>query len=678
MRSVLVTRPQPVAEEFAEKLRGEGYFAYVAPMMEYVGIEADLADLAPYQALVFTSAQAVQVFSGRSAERHLPVFAVGDATAASAQKAGFAKVFSAHGDSGDLATLIKAEVPALELKKILHLCGEDTAGEIGASVTASGVEVVRLPIYKARFLDEIPADVLGALQHGVVDVVTVFSERTAENLVRLLRQKELQGASARLEAVCISERIAVTLKELPWRTVCVTRHPRMEAVMEALRELEATAHKVVQERRRNADRRQKLVFRDSNGLIDTDTYKGADRRSGLGRREYEKLQQKRIMQEKLKFLNRSVLTFAFMFIAIVLFGVFLMAPEYSRLNKSPQWMDYLHTPKTSPLPQGSVGGILNSVIEVLQGIAAPFTGAIGQMASSATQTVESPDAPAFSQVLENMVLLRGSVGGEEAAAQAMNTLRQLLAGSSGDHPEEFNRSVDEARHHDRTLNALLGPMKSEDLAAGAMLLVLNEFRSNIDNHRPYAQDLALLKKFAGNDPRMNQALQHLAPYAEKGVMSRTALQTALKGMAGDIVTAKLQGQDISVQQAARKRLDALTAAGDAAAVKGKNTDAAVARAQLLLDKGDVKGAMRELQTLDGAAAQAAEPWMDNAAGYVIADQSSDDLTQGMLQSMAGAGGFSASDLMDTIKGILRGPSVPYISPALTKGGDGGKDVLAPR
>ena len=84
MRSILVTRPQPVADEFAEKLRREGYVTHIAPMMEYVGVAADLSDLASYQALIFTSAQAVQVFSGLSTDRSQTVLAVGDTTAAAA------------------------------------------------------------------------------------------------------------------------------------------------------------------------------------------------------------------------------------------------------------------------------------------------------------------------------------------------------------------------------------------------------------------------------------------------------------------------------------------------------------------------------------------------------------------------------------------------------------------
>ncbi len=92
----------------------------------------------------------------------------------------------------------------------------------------------------------------------------------------------------------------------------------------------------------------------------------------------------------------------------------------------------------------------------------------------------------------------------------------------------------------------------------------------------------------------------------------------------------------------------------------------MARAQVMLDKGDVKGAMRELERLNGPSADAARPWMNNATGYVVADQSSDELTQGMLQEVSSGTGSAASsvdELMNMIKGIGVS-STPYVSPAL--------------
>jgi uroporphyrinogen-III synthase len=670
MRSVLVTRPQPVADEFAEKLRHEGYTAYVAPMMEYVGIAVDLADLADYQALIFTSAQAVQIFSTLSAERSQLVLAVGDATAATAAKAGFTDVHSAKGNSGDVATLVKTEAPLSGLKKILHLCSADTSDDIGAAVAGAGVEVVRRPVYKTQLADSIPEDVVAALQRGAIDTVMVFSTRTAENFVRLFMQKGLRDMSPKLEVICISDAVAGTLRELPWRSVLVARQPRLEAVMQALRDQGAA-----QERRQKTERRQKPAYHDRHGHVDSDAYAGPERRI-VSRRAHEHRQQKRIWHEKVKFMNRSMLTFFFMFIAIVLAGVFLMAPEYTNLNHKPAGRSHPARRAQEASTDHSIGGMLSRFIEDLQGAADPVSDVVNQVASSAADLVMNPGSGDFSQVLSNIASMRQQAGGDAAVSQSIDKLRAQLSSPDVHSPADVDRVVGEARSNDKTLDNMFGSLKKEDVEAGAMLLVLNEFRSDVNNNRPYADDLSLLRKFTGEDPRMNRALQRLAPYAQSGVMNRQALQAELTGLGGDIVTAQLQGQDISVQDAAKKRLERLERAGNTGDIKGATPDAVVARAQVMLDKGDVKGAMRELEQLNGPAATAAQPFMENATGYEVADRSSDDLTEGLLQTVSSAGTDSAQDLLGMLKDSL-GQAVPYISPALTRGGNGGAGIVAP-
>ena len=668
MRSILVTRPQPVADEFAEKLRREGYAAYVAPMMEYVGVAADLTDLSSYQALIFTSAQAVQVFSGLSAERNWPVLAVGDATAAAAVKSGFMHVHSAKGNSQDVAALIRVASPQLNLKKILHLCSADTSDDIGTAVAKTGVEVVRRTIYKAQLVDGIPEDVMSALQRGAIDTVMLFSARTAKNFTRLMVGKGLRSACSKLEVICISDAVAVPLRELPWRAIRIAHQPRLEAVMQVLREQE-------QNRRHKSDRRRKKASRDKRGSVDSEAYTGEERRRAA-RRTQDARQSKRIRYEKIKFLNRSVLTFSFVFIAIVLAGVFLMAPEYAQIKHDP-----VPEPPVNSYTQigkhgsPSVGAMLNRFIERLHGSADPVADVVAGVASSAADMVVNPGSADFSQVLSNVASMRQQPDGNAAVSQALGRLNALLSSPDVRSPEDVDRVVKKARGNDSTLDSLFGSVKGTDVGAAAMLLALNEFRSDVSSNRPYADDLALLRKLSGDNPLMNRALQRLAPYAESGVMNRQTLQAELKGLAGDIVSAQVQGQDVSVRDAARKRLQRLSLASTADDTKGASPDAVVARAQVLLDKGDVKGAMRELQRLDGPSAEAARPWLNNAANYVIADQSSDELTQGVLQGVSGVGGASIDGLIGMLKESISGASVPYISSPTSK--EGGSSVVAP-
>jgi uroporphyrinogen-III synthase len=641
MRSILVTRPQPVADEFAEKLRREGYTAYIAPMMEYIGVPADFSDIASYQALIFTSTQAVQILAELSAERRLPVLAVGDTTAAAAIKAGFSDVHSAKGNSTDVAALIRSEAPKLRLKKILHLCSADTGDDITAAAAKTGVEVVRRSIYKAELVDTIPDDVTAALQRGAIDTVMLFSTRTAENFVKIMLKKGLQPNAAKLEAICISQQVASAIRELPWRVVKVAPQPRLESVMQALREQDRQP-----ERRARVERRQLKARLDEHGHVDSSAYAGADRRQADRRTLARRRRQNRVWHEKMKFVNRSILTFSFMFIAIVLAGVFLMAPEYARLR----------TPAYGVTRSYTSDSVFNRLFSWLRGTSHAASDVASNVASSAADMVVNPGSVSFSQVLSNLSALRHQSGGDAAISGALDRLRTALSDPNVRSPGDVARTVDNARDQDKTLNSLFGSVKGRDVGAAAMLLALNEFRGDINGDRPYAQDLALLKKLTGDDPRMNRALENLAPYAENGVMNRQALQTELGGLAGDIVTAQLQGEDISVQDAAKKRFARLSRASNVNQIQGSTPDAVVARAQLMLDKGDTRGAMRELEKLNGASADAARPWMTNAANTVEADQSSDELTQGVLQEVSGVGGASMQSLLSMLNANTNGSS----------------------
>ena len=188
MRSVLVTRPQPAADEFAASLRQEGFGVYLSPLMEYVALEAAIPDLASYQALVFTSAQAVTFFAERTPERSLPVFTVGDATAKATDKSGFTKIWSAQGDSRDVIRLIRLKKEETGLKKILHICGEDTVQNLAGPLAEDDIAVDNLLVYKARLVEQLSPEASLALQGGQITTVTLFSARAAANFVRLMQK----------------------------------------------------------------------------------------------------------------------------------------------------------------------------------------------------------------------------------------------------------------------------------------------------------------------------------------------------------------------------------------------------------------------------------------------------------------------------------------------------------
>lgn len=240
IRSVLITRPKAAAEAFASRLQQEGLKVYIAPLMEYLPLPADVSGAASANALVFSSVQAVTLFAQRSDVRHLPVFAVGEATAQAATLAGFTTIETSPGDSLSLAGLIRARQEKLQLKKLFHPAGEDTASDLGRMLSGDGMTVKRVTLYKAAFIENIAPEIEQALATGKISTVTLFSARTAQNFVRILKQPHMKNVSATLEAVCLSQRIAKELRGTKWRAIHVSSTPNTNSVIAHLTAREQT------------------------------------------------------------------------------------------------------------------------------------------------------------------------------------------------------------------------------------------------------------------------------------------------------------------------------------------------------------------------------------------------------------------------------------------------------
>src|SRR5580704_6305794 len=102
----LITRPRAEAEALAALLGARGIETVIEPLIEIAHGAAILPELIGVQAILCTSANGVRALARASAERGLPVLAVGDATAARARAEGFRRVESAGGDVEDLAYLV--------------------------------------------------------------------------------------------------------------------------------------------------------------------------------------------------------------------------------------------------------------------------------------------------------------------------------------------------------------------------------------------------------------------------------------------------------------------------------------------------------------------------------------------------------------------------------------------
>ncbi|HVC54131.1 MAG TPA: uroporphyrinogen-III synthase [Stellaceae bacterium] len=229
----LVTRPHAASAGLAEALEARGIEAIVEPLFEIHYRAAPPPDLAGVQAILCTSGNGVRALARLSDERRLPLFAVGDATAAQARAAGFAAVENAGGAVGDLVRLVcRLLCPAAG--HLLHVAGSAVAGDLAGELREAGFTVERAVLYEARPAAAFSAASAAALAAGSLDFVLFFSPRTAATFVRLAAQAGLAAATGCLTAVSISAAADAALADLRFRERHIALRPDQPGLLASL------------------------------------------------------------------------------------------------------------------------------------------------------------------------------------------------------------------------------------------------------------------------------------------------------------------------------------------------------------------------------------------------------------------------------------------------------------
>ena len=226
---VWVSRTLPVARESARSLSDLGYDAVVAPLLRVV-FAPTRPDLAGIGALIFTSRNGVAAFAARTPERGFTVFAVGDATAAAARRAGFEAVVSAAGDVVALRALLLARAPR-EGGRLLRVGAQEPAGDLVSDLSAAGFEIAEWAGYHTV---EVPApQVVGNLEPAgrPPAAILIYSPKAA----RALADLPDVGRPPLRAAVCISPAAAAPLAAARTCPLNIARHPDEESMFAALK-----------------------------------------------------------------------------------------------------------------------------------------------------------------------------------------------------------------------------------------------------------------------------------------------------------------------------------------------------------------------------------------------------------------------------------------------------------
>lgn len=218
MKPLLVLRPEPGASATVRAARALGFDTVSAPLFTVAAVAWDAPAPQSVDAILLTSANAARLGGGTLATfRHLPVYAVGKATAAAAQAAGFETVIAGDADASAAVALAGDS----GVRRLLHLAGREHR-----AVNHPGVMMERRIVYAAEAVSALPAAALAAL--GADAVALLHSPRAARLFVDLAGAAGLGRSGISLVAISMAARDAAGSG---WATALAAERPTDTAML---------------------------------------------------------------------------------------------------------------------------------------------------------------------------------------------------------------------------------------------------------------------------------------------------------------------------------------------------------------------------------------------------------------------------------------------------------------
>jgi uroporphyrinogen-III synthase len=614
----LVTRPREDSEDLVEALRCRGIEAVVEPLLHIRLRDNATLELEGVQALLFTSANGARAAASATADRTLTVFAVGDATAREAHSLGWVRVESAGGNVEDLARLV-AERLKPDAGALLHVAGSAVAGDLVRLL--GGFSVRRTVLYDAEPAESFSPETEALLRGGGIDLAFFFSPRTAARFAALARDLPVQLDTA--TAYCLSPAVAAAVRNLGWREVRTADAPAQASLLAALDAVLAGRHDALSLSKGDA------MSEPAAPPSEAPATPAAEPEASLAAPPPEDRRAE----------SRDASTFWPVIALVLVLAVVAAAPFIApALPWGPK-----HQAGTAP---GEVEA-LSQRVAALENRPASAPAVPPEINDRLAKLEQRPPSAVPAELAERLKRLEERAGQNAVPPELEQRLEKLEQRPQAN-PEaataaqqEAQRLAGEVQGLQQRLAAVEQQQRKEaaaDRTDQALLLAVTQLRQSAATARPFATELGAATAMAKDRPEVAAELQKLQPSAAKGVPTIAMLAQQFDKTVGEIVRAgeAPPAEDWGGQILAKLRgLVTIRRVGKPAVETG--ADAAVASAEQALVEGDLASAVAALETLEGAAASAAKPWLDEARQRLALDAALDDANRALTARLAADG-----------------------------------------
>ena len=214
--NILITRPLIDAEDLMGKLFSLGHKIIHIPTLQVKPVTNQKCDAKNYDAFIFTSANAIRNLKLLNEDKKKLCFCVGSITEKIVRQKGYANTISAGGNVNALKNII-LNSDFDKKKKIAYFCGDYISTDLDLDLKSEGYLIDKVINYSSEKIVDLNNENEKILNNHPPDIIFVYSKRSAESFVELVKKYTLNGLMTGSRVLCISEKVLNVFKQLGWK-----------------------------------------------------------------------------------------------------------------------------------------------------------------------------------------------------------------------------------------------------------------------------------------------------------------------------------------------------------------------------------------------------------------------------------------------------------------------------
>ena len=217
--NILITRPLIDSEDLMGKLFSLGHKIIHIPTLKISPTKTESVDINQYDALIFTSANAIRNLKVVSEEKSKLCFCVGSITEKIVRQKGYNNTLSAGGTVNALKNLIINSNEINDKSKIAYFCGDNISYDLDLELKKDGLRVTKIINYSSEKITDLNEENKKIINSHPPDIIFIYSARSALSFIEIVKNHSLYHLMTGSKVMCISDKIASLFKSDGWKKV---------------------------------------------------------------------------------------------------------------------------------------------------------------------------------------------------------------------------------------------------------------------------------------------------------------------------------------------------------------------------------------------------------------------------------------------------------------------------